>query len=339
MNHLPHLLKNHRKKSGLTQKQLASLIHFNHTVISRAENPDSGYLPTRIFIQKFCSVLALSPEMIETMEKVYEQALLQREQKNPPEQELLEQPRHVEDLAWQEKSANTAAPFLDRKRSRYWVGAACAVLALALFLYVWLRAEKQTLAHEMFSELPSGALVYSEDFENSVGADWESLNSGKWEVRVVENSKAFGVFRPEPKAVPNAFLTRSLGWDNYSVSADVKFDSGSYEQIYFVVRNAGEENNCSGYRVGGNRLGLSIFRFENLGDCDGAVLAENIDYPLREGQWYHMRVDAQGDKVRLFIDNQLVVEAEDTQYPRGGIGLLAYQVDWAAFDNIRVVKR
>ena len=122
------------------------------------------------------------------------------------------------------------------------------------------------------------------------------------------------------------------------MSVDVVFTSGVYEQIYLVVRSA-RQPNCSGYRIGGNRLGVSIFRFDDTPDsCEGEVLAENVHFPLLSGQRYAMRVEVSGDEIRYYIDNELVLSANDAKYPKGGLGFLAYQVKEAFFDNLLVTK-
>jgi hypothetical protein len=106
-----------------------------------------------------------------------------------------------------------------------------------------------------------------------------------------------------------------------------------------VVRSQGSSNNCSGYRVGGNRLGINIFRFEfQDGHCLGETLAENPRYSLPAGQPFRLEVIAVGAQISAYLDGELVVEAQDAMYPSGGIDLLAYEVQWAAFDNLMVEK-
>ncbi|GAB4487570.1 MAG: hypothetical protein Fur0016_01570 [Anaerolineales bacterium] len=105
-----------------------------------------------------------------------------------------------------------------------------------------------------------------------------------------------------------------------------------------MARSA-RQPNCSGYRAGGNRLGVSIFRFDDLGgDCQGETLAENPTYPLRSGTPYNLRLEVRGAEIRFFVNGQPAAQARDEKYPQGGLGLLAYQVQMAYFDNVVVTK-
>lgn len=335
MDHLTSLLFTYRKQARLTQKQLGELMNFNHTVISRAENPASNYLPTRAYIEKYCQTLHLDQEKAEEILAAYQDALLARQKPghvagNEPDDPFAE-------LARAMPLPDTHKSDGDRRwQSNIWIVIllACLVLA-ALILFL---PKVKTYASKSVVKNP-GERLFSESFETHSVSEWESLNTGKWEVFERDGSAVFGVIHPDPEAIPNAFLSQSLGWSDYSVRFDTKFQSGEFEQIYIVVRTAGRENNCTGYRIGGNRLGVSIFRFDYQDACLGEALAETNRVKLQEGALRHMRVDVAGTQIRYFIDNQLVLEAEDSTYLSGGIGLLAYQVDWAYFDNIVVVQK
>ncbi len=327
MHTLPALLKSHRKRSNLTQKQLAERINFHHTVVSRAENPRSGYIPTRAFLDTFCAVLALSDEEIQQIQAAYAKLLAQRDQPAFPD--------GATTARAEVQTSRSLGGLLTEKHIRAWAAAGLVGLSLLLALSP-LRA---ALERHRFDLIPVGAVVYQEDFTNFDEEEWEMLNFGKWEVRNVDGNNVFGVFAPDPKAIPTTFLTQSQHWENYTVTADVQFASGVYEQIYFVVRNAGRENICTGYRIGGNRLGLAIFRFDPKDRCQGETLAENLDYPLTEGRVYPIRIEVEGSDIRFYIDNVLLLTAQDDRYPTGGLGLQAYEVEWAGFDNIRVEKR
>lgn len=315
MADLSTLLRNHRQKAGLTQKQLAERINFSHSVISRVERSHSGYLPSDDFIAIFCQELGLD----EAEKSALNQALQSARRKPEPE----------------------AAPHPVRF-SFSWKWLATGVLALALglaVLYGFFFPPKPIPASSAhYAEIPVGGVLYASDFENRSLSDWKNLNSGRWEIFATDENHALGVRDQDPEAVPNAYLLISDDWEDYALSVDVVFTSGVYEQIYLVVRSA-RQPNCSGYRIGGNRLGVSIFRFDDTPDsCEGEVLAENIHFPLLSGQRYAMRVEVSGDEIRYYIDNELVLSANDAKYPKGGLGFLAYQVKEAFFDNLLVTK-
>ena len=324
MDDLHSLLRKYRLRAGLTQKELAARIHFHHSVISRTEKPGNGYPPSEAYIQNFIRELMLNPE---------EAAGLRR--------------------AWQQQPLNAAASPAAEPVSpsqmqppafpiRHWkIALPLAASLLALSFLLWFGgqafAKSRSDSARIYRTTPPGELLYFENFDRQALAGWRSLNYGKWEILSENGNPALGVRSPDPLAIPNAYLVISEDWSDYAFQAEVDFTSGVYEQIYLVVRSS-EKENCTGYRVGGNRLGLSIFRFDPGQECGGETLVENLRVPLNAGYTHTIRVEAAGERIRCYLNGQLVLEAYDDKYPRGGVGLLAYQVQSAAFDNISVQK-
>lgn len=318
MTDLPTLLLRYRKRAGLTQKELAGRIHFHHSVTSRTETPGSGYLPSETYLEAFGQGLELS----EAERQSLQAALEASRQAVPP-------PQAAETPVW--------------RVSRYFV----PLLVLAVFLAfvsIYLAAvflplaSRAASAPASYRAVPAGGALYVDDFEDGEFSNWHNLNNGRWEILPREGGFGLGVQDQSPESMPNAYLLVSDDWGDYSFSVDVIFQSGEYEQIYLVARSA-RQPNCSGYRAGGNRLGVTIFRFDDLnGDCQGETLAENPAYPLRSGAPYNLRLEARGAEIRFFVNGQLAAQARDEKYPQGGLGLLAYQVKMAYFDNVVVTK-
>lgn len=224
--------------------------------------------------------------------------------------------------------------------SRKWLVTGSLALALgAAALYgFFFPSQPVSASYAHYAEIPVGSVLYASDFANRSLADWKNLNNGRWEIFDLDGNQALGVRDQDPEAVPNAYLLISDDWADYALSVDVIYTSGVYEQIYLVVRSA-RQPNCSGYRIGGNRLGVSIFRFDDTpAACEGEVLAENLHFPLLSGQHYAMRVEVIGNQIRYYIDSELVLSATDAKYPKGGLGFLAYQVKEAYFDNLQIIK-
>lgn len=315
MADLSTLLRNHRQKAGLTQKQLAERINFSHSVISRVERSYSGYLPTDDFIAIFCLELGLD----EAEKFALNQAVQSARRK--PEQEAAPRPGRFS-FSWKWLASGVLA----------------STLGLAAFYGFFFPPKPISASSAHYAEIPVGGVLYASDFENRSLSEWKNLNNGRWEIFATDENHALGVRDQDPEAVPNAYLLISDDWADYALSVEVVFTSGVYEQIYLVVRSA-RQPNCSGYRIGGNRLGVSIFRFDDTPDsCEGEVLAENLHFPLLSGQRYVMRVEVVGNEIKFYIDDVLVLSATDAKYPKGGLGFLAYQVKEAYFDNLQIIK-
>jgi transcriptional regulator with XRE-family HTH domain len=313
---LSSLLRRYRKQANLTQKQLSERMNFHHSVISRVERNNSGYLPSNDFIETFSKSLNLS---------TYEKRNLKF---------ALETARD------EHKTEPIKISTLYISPSLKWVFLITFIFIGILTTYYFLYAPSPAPtvnSYEHYQRIPIGGVLYNNDFENQVISDWAKLNNGTWDIFDIGNNYAVGVRDQDPDAIPNIYLRASDEWVNYSVTIDVEFTSGLFEQIYIVVRSA-RDPNCSGYRIGGNRLGVSIFRFDIINNmCEGETIAEDIHYPLISGE-YNMRVDVVGNKIQYFINDELILSASDSNYLKGGFGFLAYQVKEAYFDNIVVTK-
>ncbi len=312
MSKLSTLLRQHREQANLSQKKLAKRINFSHTVISRTEKDNGGYIPSDNYLEIFCKELNLS----ETDKIALYKAL---SFERVPQQGLF-------NLISNHFSRTTSILIL--------------LLVIAMMFGFWLVTNPIAHAENpLFEASQYGKdILYANDFENGNLSAWRSLNDGQWEIVKYNNSLGLGVQNQNPDFIPNIYLLSSDDWINYSFSTDVIFESGPYEQIYLVVRTA-QQPNCSGYRIGGNRLAVSIFRFDDFGyACKGVALAENADHPLISGVPYQLRVDVYKNEIKFFINNELVLYAVDNKYPSGGISLLAYQVKFAQFDNMIVTQ-
>jgi len=318
MARLPILLRQYRKRAGLTQKALAERIHFSHTVISRTEQPDGHYMPSGHYLTTFAKALELTEA---EREELYLDARIVA---GPPQ--MVSAPTVPEQQA--------AKP--ERKRSRLAVRIGLGLIVVILLLVLSFRSTASESAR-FYRQTAEGELLYGGTFEDGDLTDWKNLNNGRWEVYEISGNRVLGVRGQDPDVVPNAYLLSSEDWTDYTFSADVIFESGVYEQVFLVVRSQ-RRSNCTGYRVGGNRLGVSIFRFDPVNGCNGEVLAEDIHFPLEEGRLYRTQVEVIGDRIRYFVDGELILEAQDDTYLQGGVGLLAYQVRSAYFDGIEVRK-
>ena len=314
---LPTLLRRYRNRAGLTQKALAEQIHFSHTVISRTEQLDGHYVPSGIYLTTFARALGLSQAEEEELQQAA-RAVLGISHLGST-QVPSEQPPQVKP---------------ENKRLPVWIGLGLTIVGLLLVLgFRSLVSESARL----YRQTAEGDLLYQGTFDDGKMTGWKNLNNGRWGIFEVNGNNALGVRDQDPDAVPNAYLLSSEDWTDYTFSTQVVFESGVYEQIFLVVRSQ-RQPNCTGYWVGGNRLGVSIFRFDPINGCDGEVLAEDIHFPLEAGRMYTMQVEAIGDRIRYYVDGQLILEAQDDTYPQGGVGFLAYQVRSAYFDQVEVRK-
>ncbi|MFN3491672.1 MAG: hypothetical protein ACK40V_05585, partial [Anaerolineales bacterium] len=250
---------------------MSKRINFHYSVISRVERFGSGYIPSKTYVDAFCKELKLTKKEKEDLYQALEGA-----------------------------QKGYTAPTTSNTESRFSPTFQFVILFLIIlfgFGFVYFNGNNFISDIEIYPTADSftkyqntaiNGVLYSNNFENQVVSDWKKLNNGTWDIFNTGNNYALGVRNQDPDAIPNIHLRASDGWINYSIKVDVEFTSGPFEQIYIVVRSSMTQN-CSGYRIGGNRLGVSIFRFDVINNmCDGETIAEDIHFPLYSGS-YAMR--------------------------------------------------
>jgi hypothetical protein len=57
------------------------------------------------------------------------------------------------------------------------------------------------------------------------------------------------------------------------------------------------------------------------------------------GRWQELKVEAEGNRFRGYLDGQLVVEATDEAYAAGGVGVWTKADSITLFDDFRVTAR
>lgn len=92
---------------------------------------------------------------------------------------------------------------------------------------------------------------------------------------------------------------------------------------YYILRANALESNVNLYRyAGGRRSGIK--------DGNAKVAA---------GQWQELRLEVAGDSMKGYLDDRLVVEATDTTYRAGRVGLWTKADSVTCFDDVTVTAK
>ncbi len=140
----------------------------------------------------------------------------------------------------------------------------------------------------------------------------------------------------------------SENWTNYRLDADIKLQTGSIIGLW--VRGFYEPSELGGRDVGGYYVTLvpssdrvKLMRLPNDGTwayhfaaAEDLAIVE-VD-ELKKKVWNHLAVEVRGNNFKIFLNDQLVIDHNDSRYPTGTIGLKAYRVQDGAWDNIKVTS-
>lgn len=157
--------------------------------------------------------------------------------------------------------------------------------------------------------------------------------SGTWVVRSEADapSKPNALCQVGNAEFPAIALTTSV-YGDLTVTVRFKPISGRADQAagiifrvqdkdnYYILRANALEGNVNLYTyAGGRRSGIK----------DGSA-------KVASGQWQELRIQASGERLRGFLNGQLVVDANDGTYKAGRVGLLTKADSVTCFDDVVV---
>ena len=119
-------------------------------------------------------------------------------------------------------------------------------------------------------------------------------------------------------------------WTDYNFEAEVEIIAGGSEVGLFFRATSPDDYLCAVVGAFGNTrhgvLGKGKTWFGSMGMVQGQS---------KKGCWYRLRVEARGDRFKMFLDGKLLTTFESDQYPRGCVGLRTKEAH-ARFRNLKV---
>lgn len=193
-----------------------------------------------------------------------------------------------------------------------------------------------------------GEILAADAFEREEGAkdDWTVL-SGSWEHVSLREDRQAGQMQADKTTNAFSYSGRAKGgsglatmgswwWRNCSYSVAVRCrGTDSAAGLAFYVQ---DERNLMLLRVA-NRLngsrqgpGLALVAVR---DGKEEVLAQRTEGVLPD-QWYRLRITACDDRVRCYLDDELLFDHERVPFGQGPVGMYVAGADGASFDDLLV---
>ena len=211
----------------------------------------------------------------------------------------------------------------------------CRWLAVALALVITASGceGQATVAYQ--SPPPSATAAswtFDADAPGSVPAGAE-IFSGNWSVR----SEADAPSKPNALCQVGAaeFPAIALGpavYGDVTVTLRFKPISGKTDQAAGIIARVQDKDNYYILRANALEANVNLYKYaggRRSGIKDGSV-------KVASGQWQELRLEVAGDRVRGFLNGQLVVEATDGTYKAGRVGLWTKADSVTCFDDVAV---
>lgn len=198
-----------------------------------------------------------------------------------------------------------------------------------VFMSACLQGEKRILPSPTPTAEPTAEhdTLYSEDFEDGEAPGW-SFDGSTW---TIEQEKDGNHYWQGTGTVdyPSAGYDPSKTWTDFAFEARFRLTARGDKTFNMTFRSSPE----GAYIVAMSGEGYMHIAVDN--GSNYKVIKER-SYPIKPGQWYLARVEAQGNQIRLYIDDALVLSAEDNTTQSGSIGIFIYGGDPVHVDQIQV---
>jgi hypothetical protein len=173
---------------------------------------------------------------------------------------------------------------------------------------------------------PAGDVLFADDFSGDLGR-WEPDSTGAWSVW----KRMLRADLPDRKQARAFLYAGDSTWRDYALDFDVcgmrGVDKGA------AVRVEGGTGFAVDLRGGAYQNLVAYLREWPAGKA--RVINAN-------GTWNHVRLEAKGDRYRVFVNGEPAVDCTTGRRPRGRIALAAYTGGvgqcTAYFDNVVVTK-
>ena len=164
---------------------------------------------------------------------------------------------------------------------------------------------------------------WSDDFEDGDDEGW-TATSGSW---VVEG----GGYRQSDPTLDRAMaLKGNAEAGDFTVEVDVRLAGGS-GQMAMIVFRAPDDRNRYEFVLRGR--GENDVRLARVVNGNWRMLVDHdLPFTVVLDTVYHLKAEINGSTIKLYLNDDLVIQQDDTLLARGQVGLATYRTD-AFFDN------
>ena len=209
------------------------------------------------------------------------------------------------------------------------------LIASTLAVVLMASACEGTPAVKFHSPPPSAAAAswnFDGDATGAVPAGAE-LFSGNWVVRAEADapSKPNALCQVGDSEFPAIALGTAV-YGDLTVTMRFKPISGRVDQAAGIISRVQDKDNY--YIIRANVLETNVNLYKYAGGRRSGIKDGSVK--VAQGQWQELKFEVSGDKLRGFLNGQLVVEANDATYKAGRVGLWTKADSVTCFDDVVV---
>ena len=183
---------------------------------------------------------------------------------------------------------------------------------------------------------PTGEIIFEEDFDDGVAqffAHYDLSGRSVWNIVEDEEDANNMVYEADNSSGTDypGFTFGSSLWSDYAVEYRVKFPE--INKDIQVLLNFRRSSPSSSYTQA-----LFAFWDEVIIASEPWSRISTRDQTFENDRWYHIRVEAVGSQIRVYIDGRLTTNITNTDFQMGKVALNVSPSTHALFDDIRVIS-
>ena len=204
---------------------------------------------------------------------------------------------------------------------------------LALLLAVGCEGTATVAYQSQPASAPPTSWTFDGDATGGVPTGAE-IFSGSWVVRAEADapSKPSALCQVGSAEFPAVALGSTV-YGDVAVTLRFKPISGKTDQAGGIIARVQNKDNY--YILRANALEANVNLYKYAGGQRSGI--KEAGAKVVAGQWQELRLEILGDRLRGFLNGQLVVEATDSTYKAGRVGLWTKADSITCFDDVAVI--
>lgn len=171
----------------------------------------------------------------------------------------------------------------------------------------------------------NGVTLYHSDFVAEGTNGWRFYH-GDWSV-------TNGLLRQTAITTDCRATTGNTNWSNYTITLRARKVSG--QEGFLIIFNWLDDDNWTWWNIGG--WNNSQHAIEVCREGSKTTLGRTVSGSVATNRWYDIRIELEGDRVRCYLDDELVHDVRYNLPKSGAIGLGTWNTA-ASFTNVVVTK-
>lgn len=174
------------------------------------------------------------------------------------------------------------------------------------------------------SDVLASNTYFTDDFESNYD-EWE-IQRGNFDI-IFDESNTLG----HTSTSSEGRISRGdLTWTDYTVSADIKVVDFNGSNRAFLCGRYTDGNNFYGVSLS-SKNGLELRKKVN----GSSSVITQVSTEIQQNTWYNVKLEMQGSTLKVYLNDELLIEATDDSLTTGAVGLVASKVK-VNYDNVLV---